>query len=517
MKSASASLATGAFAAPDAGFDYFGTAGHCQHLARGILDALCRGSLVLVTGDPALNLPMLAEALRTAAEPRQVIEISCSPDLDHKKLLGGSSLYQETKLADGSAELTRDIRPGSPVFVLGDADRLSDPQIKDFLEAAQSAPPELQGPEAAVLLARPAFLDRLERPLLHILKDGIAAHLSVQHLDRDEIEAFIHHQLSADEQAHQFTPQRVALIAVTTGGDPAAVNRLARRMLEIEPGASTGGRRAKRSWSAGPPDKRSNGEPHASGDGEKIAKSQTRWPGHRAAFGLAGITIAATALWLIIGSFGSHQLQALVGIARDWVSPLVDSSAASVKLPARAATALPPAITRAGASPVAPAGASPVAATSLSLGVTAERAAAAERTAPVIMPRRTAPEASLLQSPSSEPLAPSRPAPPNPAAPRLSAAETAALVARGDGFLSAGDVTSARSFFERAADAGDSQAAMRMAVTFDPAFLSRAGVHGVRGDPEQASFWYQRARNLSGAEPDQRRAETGPSGAPPTR
>ena len=235
MKSASASLSTDAFAESDAGFDYFGTAGHCQHLARSILDALSRGSLVLVTGHPAPDLPMLAEALRTAAKTRQVIEITSSPNLDHKKLFGRSSPDQKTKPDDGPAELTGDIRPCSPVFVLGDADRLSDPQIKDFLEAAQSAPPELKGPEAAVLLARPAFLDRLERPLLHIPKDGIAAHLSAQHLDRDEIEAFIHHQLSADEQASLFTAQRVALIAVTAGGDPAAVNRLTRRMLEIEP------------------------------------------------------------------------------------------------------------------------------------------------------------------------------------------------------------------------------------------------------------------------------------------
>ena len=106
--------------------------------------------------------------------------------------------------------------------------------------------------------------------------------------------------------------------------------------------------------------------------------------------------------------------------------------------------------------------------------------------------------------------------PPKPAGPRLPTAESDALVARGDAFLAAGDVTSARSFFERAADAGDSQAAMRMAVTFDPAFLNRAGVHGVRGDPERASFWYQRARDLSGAEPDQRSPEKAPSGAPPT-
>jgi hypothetical protein len=288
-------------------------------------------------------------------------------------------------------------------------------------------------------------------------------------------------------------------------------------MLEIEPGASTGGRRAKRSQSAEPLGKRFSSDPHASGDGQKITKSQTRRPRYRLAFGLAGITIAATALWLIIGSFGSHQLDALAGLVRDRISPPVDSTAASVKLPARAATASPPAITQAGPSPATPTGPSPVAATSLSLGVAAQRAAAAERTAPMITPSPAAPEASSLQSPSSEPPTPSPPAPSNPAGPQLSAAETAALVARGDAFLSASDVTSARSFFERAADAGDSQAAMRMAVTFDPAFLNRAGVHGVRGDPARASFWYQRARNLSGAEPDRSNLERGPSGELPTR
>ena len=57
---------------------------------------------------------------------------------------------------------------------------------------------------------------------------------------------------------------------------------------------------------------------------------------------------------------------------------------------------------------------------------------------------------------------------------------------------------------------------MRMAVTFDPAFLNRAGVHGVRGDPERASFWYQRARDLDRADADQRSPERVSSGAPPT-
>jgi hypothetical protein len=509
MKSASASLSTDAFAEPDAGFDYFGTAAHCRHLAGSIVDALSRGSPVLVTGDPAPDLPMLAEALRTALAPRQVIEIPCGPDLDHKKLFGAASTGQAPTLDDASDERARGAGPGSPVFVLGDADRLSDLQIKDILEAAQTAAPELRGPKAAVLLARPPFLDRFEGPLLHTLKDGFAARLSAQHLDRDEVEAFIRHQLPPDQQASLFTAQRVALIAVTSGGYPAAVNRLARRMIETEPGAAAGGRQAKRSQSARPLDKRSG----ASGDDEEIAKPQTKRRRHGAALALACVAIGATALWLVIGTFDQDQLGTLVGLVRSRISPPADSNTASAEVPPRPAMASPPAVIPKGPSPVAPTTAPPTA--------TADRDAAADRTAPANASAAAAPSSPARTEASRPPVpelsAPPSPAPPKAAGPQLSPVETAALVARGDTFLSAGDVTSARAFFERAADAGDSQAAMRMAVTFDPAFLERLGLHAVRGDSDQASFWYRRARNLSGAEPDRGNPEKGPSGEPPTR
>jgi len=74
--------------------------------------------------------------------------------------------------------------------------------------------------------------------------------------------------------------------------------------------------------------------------------------------------------------------------------------------------------------------------------------------------------------------------------------EVAALVTRGDRFLSVGDITSARLFYERAADAGNAAAAMRLGATFDPSFLSRAGIRGIAGDSAQAASWYHRARDL---------------------
>jgi hypothetical protein len=110
--------------------------------------------------------------------------------------------------------------------------------------------------------------------------------------------------------------------------------------------------------------------------------------------------------------------------------------------------------------------------------------------------REASPRALLPVAPAAKPTPESSSAAEVPEeTPHLSAARLADLLARGDSFLHAGDVASARLFYERAADAGDWQAAMRMGATFDPAFLSRAGVRTV-GDPAKAQSWYRHAFDL---------------------
>jgi hypothetical protein len=107
---------------------------------------------------------------------------------------------------------------------------------------------------------------------------------------------------------------------------------------------------------------------------------------------------------------------------------------------------------------------------------------------------------------SSQPVAviASPPAPPSPAAGRPPSAEIAALVARGDAFLKAADIASARLYYERAADAGDGSAALKLGATFDPGFLSSSGVRGTLGDPARAASWYARALDLGEASAAQR-------------
>jgi hypothetical protein len=80
------------------------------------------------------------------------------------------------------------------------------------------------------------------------------------------------------------------------------------------------------------------------------------------------------------------------------------------------------------------------------------------------------------------------------------AAEIAALLTRGDVLFRSGDLAAARLFYQRAADAGDGQAAIRLGETFDPVFLEHAQLRGARGDLELALSWYRRARDLGATE-----------------
>ena len=82
----------------------------------------------------------------------------------------------------------------------------------------------------------------------------------------------------------------------------------------------------------------------------------------------------------------------------------------------------------------------------------------------------------------------------------LPAPEIAALLAHGDALFRKGDIAAARLFYERAADAGDGVAAIRLGESFDPVFLDHAQLRGVRGDMVKALAWYRRARDLGAAE-----------------
>ena len=79
---------------------------------------------------------------------------------------------------------------------------------------------------------------------------------------------------------------------------------------------------------------------------------------------------------------------------------------------------------------------------------------------------------------------------------QLESDEVAALLKRGEGFIASGDLASARLVLQRAAEAGEAQAALSLAGTFDPIVLEKLGLQGQKADIEKARIWYQRAQRI---------------------
>jgi hypothetical protein len=161
------------------------------------------------------------------------------------------------------------------------------------------------------------------------------------------------------------------------------------------------------------------------------------------------------------------------------------------------------------------------------LGAAAKKAASIEPSAPpppppqvaapAVRPAPPPPQAAAPVAPPPAGAAPAaRPARPQPqtiaraeaqpaqrsAAPADQAptTEMSALTARGDQFLAAGDIESARDFFERAVEEGDAAASCGLGKTYDPLFLQQVGMRGVAGDPGKAATWYRRAVAAGNAE-----------------
>lgn len=67
------------------------------------------------------------------------------------------------------------------------------------------------------------------------------------------------------------------------------------------------------------------------------------------------------------------------------------------------------------------------------------------------------------------------------------------LVTRAKGLIDAGDISSARQVLEYAARRGNASAMMVLAQSYDPGFLLKMNIHGIRPDVDKAMAWYQRA------------------------
>jgi hypothetical protein len=119
------------------------------------------------------------------------------------------------------------------------------------------------------------------------------------------------------------------------------------------------------------------------------------------------------------------------------------------------------------------------------------------RQAPAVAPPPPAPmpdPAPVVTTPASPPVVVA------PAAAPLDRDEINAMLVRARGFLSTGDVASARAVLRRAATSDDPQAALALAGTYDPSILKKLGIVSFYADPALAREWYRKAAALGSAD-----------------
>jgi len=122
------------------------------------------------------------------------------------------------------------------------------------------------------------------------------------------------------------------------------------------------------------------------------------------------------------------------------------------------------------------------------------------QTVPSVSEERDIPALRDVLGPETAPTASSSPRIASKQALLLPSGDEAVLLTRGDSLFRTGDLASARLFYERAANAGSGQAALRLGESYDPHFLEKTHLRGARGDIETAILWYKRARDLGVSE-----------------
>ncbi len=107
---------------------------------------------------------------------------------------------------------------------------------------------------------------------------------------------------------------------------------------------------------------------------------------------------------------------------------------------------------------------------------------------------------------AAHPIAPDLPRRPS-YLPTMGEAEETRMIERAKYLLSLSDIVSARMVLEYAASAGSVKSAVALARTYDPKYLAKMPVWGVKPDIAKAIAWYQKAADQGHEEAAQRIAE----------
>jgi hypothetical protein len=199
----------------------------------------------------------------------------------------------------------------------------------------------------------------------------------------------------------------------------------------------------------------------------------------------------------------AFDLQAFAGMAQELLQTAMARSPApdrqSGAEPAAPATAAPATTTE-----VAPIPVEPAAAPAKPEGGDAVLAPAAP-----VAPPAAEPAAAPIKPPADATVAlatPTQRPPPQQSSPEQERM-AATFTSRGDAMLAIKDISAARKLYEQAANLGSAAAAKGLARTYDPAYVGKLSIMGMRPDLAMAASWYDRAAALGDREAAQRMHE----------
>lgn len=256
------------FADSDVRYTYLRSEQHHRFLATAICDELGKGrSLVLLTGEPQADGDLIARIISEEIQNSYRATVAeCHPDMEFSELvriycheLGitaksgqgpvksardgvSTKILVQSRLVGLTAEptnigiwallsfLTAERRNGiTRMLILNKAEELDPRCFDDLQRFAQLDDQHIMPMVLASSVAKPQMLAPFD-----VLRAPFAGRIAVDHLEQAEVTAFIKYQLDAagddEEFDAKFPPQIIDAIAVASGGNPAVVNRLARKV-----------------------------------------------------------------------------------------------------------------------------------------------------------------------------------------------------------------------------------------------------------------------------------------------
>ena len=449
-------------------------------LAQSILNSLGEnGGISLVVADSSVESGFLRETLEQIHGRLSVFEVPCRHAMAGERIISslpefisGASSAPRALAPPGNTGKGIERRHAPMLFICDGAEGLEDEQIETMYSLSRGR----HGPLGVVLLAKPEFLLRMQNSRLNHVRAALSACFWSQQSSYGAVCA-----ADGEDQSDGVMPLNPAQLPSPL------LERLTTQRKQAAPEAHDFSTLRRSGAPAG---------------GSRFAHI---WRYRRAidiAFSISYLLVGAgtaAGLWWV----SSHPQTVIGGKAP---APVALSASLPPPAPEGAGSAVPP---TAVALPILPAP-SPAAKSAPAAPAIQLPAITPEKSAPSVQaaaepPRHPEEAAPLAPEKAAEKPAPVTsaavgvPAKPGAPAPEtLSDADRTLFAQRGSELLAAGDIASARLFFERAANAGDARSALGMAMTFDPVELAKAGVRGVKGDQAKAEYWYQRARVLAG-------------------